>query len=136
MEIYLYEGREGTTPLDMRGDPFRSKQTHPYNYSPFWVFRSHNQPADTSKVSGVYSDRLRGWSKDIPAFYASIEELFGKNVNDYYPTRDPEAVEQFLRRQLDKPNLRLVSILEECNVGNGFPVWYMAYENPEAGQTA
>lgn len=117
--------------LDLHGNPFRSKAEHPYSYSPIIIF--DRKPSNPEKVRCAYSDRMRSWARDAGRdFHKDIAELFGPNVNDYFPTKSPKLVEQFIRKQFNKPELVLVRIVEECNMATGFPVWSIHYEDPTA----
>lgn len=117
--------------LDLHGNPFRSKAEYPYSYSPIIIF--DRKPENPEKVQCAYSDRMRTWAFNAGRdFHKDIAEIFGPNVNDYFPTKSPKLVEQFIRQQFNKPELVLVRIVEECNVATGFPVWAIHYEDPTA----
>ena len=95
------------------------KASKPYSYEPFYVFKS------SGKVNGsVYSDRMQQW--DYDKYKASAEKTDFKGY-----TKDPETVEAFLRAYFDEPELKLVRVIEYCNVSNGYPCWRVDYYTPE-----
>jgi hypothetical protein len=103
----------------------RTKADHPYSYDPLLVYATGEQ-ADGS----VYSDRFRMWY-DSAVLKSAMERHFGK-TGDYYYDRSPTAIEAFLRDLLGKPQLKLVRIEEHCNVSNGYPCWFFAYQSGDA----
>lgn len=100
----------------------RTKWEHPYSYDPILQFTTGEQ-ADGS----CYSDRLFGWY-GYDVVRAKMQQHFGEQ-GDYWSQRKPKAVEAFLRDLLGRPGLKLTRIEEHCNVSNGFPCWYFAYQS-------
>lgn len=104
--------------LDEHGNPAeRSRHSHPYSYSQFVQWRG----GKNSEANGsVYSDRLYQWD------HAKHDELCEKHFGDrgqYWHDRAPEKIEAFLRDYEDSPSLKLIYIMQGCNVSSGFPVW-------------
>lgn len=51
-----------------------------------------------------------------------MKKHFG-NEGDYWYNRDPNRIEEFLKEYFNKPNLKLIFIMEYCNASDGYPVW-------------
>ncbi len=105
------------------GEPItRTKSSHPYSYEAFTVFGSR-QDCD----SGMYSDRMIGWAYE--KYNRCCEEVWG-NQGQYFnrSERTPKTIERFLQLYNDNDNLELTWIVEECNVSNGYPVWYFGFK--------
>lgn len=104
--------------VDEFGNPVqRTKHTHPYSYDGFIVWRAGpNEEVNNT----IYSDQLLqcDWDKHNKL----CQKHFGNNAQMWYD-RDPEKIEEFLRDWFDNPNLKLIFIMEYCNVSNGYPVW-------------
>jgi len=95
----------------------RTKQTHPYSYDGFVQWRGGKNNEATSTI---YSDRLLQWD------FAKHDELCQKhfgNKGQYWNNREPEKIEAFLRDWVDDQNLKLILVMEYCNVSNGYPCW-------------
>jgi len=109
--------------------PRRTKWSFPYSYDPFTVW---GEPFPNAACNGsVYVDRLEEW--DHKKFARLIEEvrvgephgrLFGEGCRG-------DLVQKFLRRWHDKPNLRLLRVIEYCNVATGYPTWRLDYVDCE-----
>jgi hypothetical protein len=95
----------------------RTKRSHPYNYDGFVLWRGGaNEEANDT----IYSDRLLDWDS------AKHDELCQKHFGNRaqrWSDRKPEEIEAFLRDFMDKPNLRLIFVMEYCNQATGYPVW-------------
>lgn len=105
---YFYEGR-----------PRKTKQSHPYSYDPFTIFKIEGEC-----TGSVYTDRLYQW--DYKKHNALCQKHFG-NEGQYWDNREPEVIQAFLRDYLNKPALVLIKIIEYCNISNGYPVWRLDY---------
>jgi hypothetical protein len=99
--------------------PVRTKLTHPYNFDPITVWVSPDKPTDS-----VYSDRLYTW--DPEKHNLLCRKHFG-DEGQYWSSRPPEKIQDFLRDYKEMPNLVLCEIQEQCNQATGYPVWYFAY---------
>lgn len=97
----------------------RTKASHPYSYDPFTIWRGKGT-ADGS----VYTDRLFSWG---PEKHDRLCEKHFGDSGQHWAGRAPEAIEAFLRDYLEAPQLQVCEIHEHCNVGNGFPCWYLAF---------
>lgn len=110
-DIY-YEG------ADEFGNPVkRTRSEYPYSYDGLVTWRGgENKEATTT----IYSDRLLQW--DYEKCRAMMQKHFGKQ-SDYWSEYTPEQIEGFLREWCDAPELKLIFIMEYCNVSNGYPYW-------------
>ena len=110
----------GTMYIASMDPDFKSKQTHPYNYSDIVTYTYSDVEADAT----LYTDRLKGWG------YEKLKELPLKHFRvqgDYWGERTPEEVQSFLRDYCDAPNLLLTKITEQCNPSNGYPLWKLDF---------
>jgi hypothetical protein len=106
--------------VDEGGHPVRkTKYSHPYNYDPFvlWQGEGESNAAD-------YSDRLLQW--DYDKHNELCMKHFG-NVRQRWNDRDPQKIEAFLRDYHNRPEIKLVKIMEMCNVSSGYPLWCFFY---------
>lgn len=101
----------------------KTKQTHPYSYDGFVTYRNgRNEDANGT----VYTDRLLQWD------YEKTRELMKKhfgNTSDYWNQIKPKKIESFLQERLNDPTIKLVLIMEYCNVSNGYPLWRFDYKS-------
>lgn len=111
MEFYMEAIDEHGSPVE------RGKIDFPYSYDGFVVWRGgKNEDANST----VYSDRLNGWNREKKD--ALLLKHFG-NTSDHYEQREPKRIEAFLRDFFDRPALKLVLIMEYCNIASGYPYW-------------
>lgn len=113
--------------IDEFGRPVKkTKFTNPYGYDGFVQERcGENHEANGT----VYTDRLLQWD------YDKTRKLIKKHFKDtgidvggdYWDKRPAKAVEGFLREWLEKPELKVILIMEYCNLSNGYPVWRIDY---------
>jgi hypothetical protein len=95
----------------------RTPSTHPYSYDGFITHRlGKNEEANDT----IYSDRLL--QQDFKKHNELCKKHFG-NEGQYWYDRTPEKIEAFLRDWCDAPKLKLVFVMEYCNVSNGYPTW-------------
>ena len=93
-----------------------SKFERQYDYSPIIIFGD-----DTGEeTETVYSDRMLQW--DYKKTDKLLMKHFGKR-SQHFNDKDPALVEKFLQERFDYPNLKLLMIVEWCNVSNGYPYW-------------
>lgn len=95
----------------------RTKYQFPYSYDAFITYRNGKNEEATSTI---YSDRLLQWD------YTRYNELSLKHFGDtaqIWFNREPEKIEAFLKDWTGDINLKLIFIMEGCNVSNGFPYW-------------
>jgi len=114
--------------VDLHGKPVKkTKQECPYSYDAFVTYRN----GDNSEITDtIYSDRFKMWNN------AKLQRLMTKHFNgngDYWFNRKPEQVEAFFRDWTDDPYLKLIAILEGCNVSNGYPYWVFCYNSDKKG---
>jgi hypothetical protein len=112
------------------GRPVRkTKYTHPYSYDPFVVWRGEGEANGSA-----YTDRLLQWD------YDKHNELRRRHFGDVaqlrWGTDDPAKIEAFLRDFFDSPELRLVKVVEYCNVSNGYPCWRLDFFTPSPETSA
>lgn len=95
----------------------KTKFDYPYSYDGFVTYRNgKNEEANYT----IYSDRL------LQQDYSKTKELMQKhfgNTSDYYCNRSVNDIEAFLKDWLNKDNLKIIFIMEYCNVSNGYPYW-------------
>ena len=80
---------------------------------------------DEKVDSSVYSDRLYGW--DSKKYNKVCREVWGNEGQYFYPDRQPEDIEKFLRIILNNENIVLKRVLRFENACNGFPYWRFDY---------
>lgn len=104
------------------GNPIeRTPETHPYSYDGFITYRN----GDNSEIEeDVYSDRMLQW--DYEKTRKLMKKYFGEQ-GDYYSNRPPEKIESFLSEYFNC-NVKLIFIMEYCNVSNGYPLWRFAFK--------
>ncbi len=117
---HLYNYFDGK--VDEHGNPVkRTKQSHPYSYDGFVQWRG----GENKEANGtIYSDRLLQW--DYEKHNELCEKHFG-NKGQYWDARHPEKIEAFLRDWVDDQNLKLIFVMEYCNVSSGYPCWRFDY---------
>lgn len=104
--------------IDEHGNPVkRTKKDHPWAYDGFVVYRA--LPNSETNAT-LYSDRIKGHYQD--RWKNLCQKHFGTTHSDF-DDRSPSSIESFLAELLNKPNLKIVFIMEYCNHANGFPVW-------------
>jgi len=120
----LYEFYDGK--VDENDDPVkRTKRSHPYSYDGFVQWRGGENKEATSTI---YSDRLLQW--DFDKHDELCMKHFG-NEGQYWNDRDPKKIEAFLRDWTDDQTLKLIFVMEYCNVSSGYPVWRFDYSKGE-----
>ena len=113
-----YDGTSFRIAVDEFGNPVeKSKLEHPYSYSGFVLWRGgENEEVDST----IYSDRLTMW--DLKKHNELCLKHFG-NKGQHWNNRDPEKIEAFLKDWCEDEGLKLILIMEYCNVSNGYPLW-------------
>lgn len=101
----------------------KTKKEYPYGYDGFVVHRVGN---NSEANETVYSDRL--WQWDHSKYNKSVEKVFGDHRQMFYQATSDE-LERMLREYFDNPKLKLILVMEYCNVSNGYPVWRFDYNN-------
>lgn len=95
----------------------RTPATHPYSYDGFVTHRfGKNEEANNT----IYSDRLLRWD------FKKYNELSKKHFGDegqYFYNREPKNIEAFLRDWCEDQKLKLIFVMEYCNVSSGYPLW-------------
>jgi hypothetical protein len=109
---------------DLQGRPVsKTKSSHPYSYDAFVTHRL----GDNHEINNtIYSDRLLQWDYDKTR--KLMKKHFG-NDGDYYHSRKPHEIENFLSDWLNK-DVKLIVVMEGCNVSNGYPYWVFLINSP------
>ena len=105
------------------GEPItRTQSSHPYSYEAFTMFGKN-----TEGTSGMYSDRMICW--DHEKYNRCCKEVWD-NHGQYFDRRGrcPKSIEKFLQLYNDNDKLELTWIVQDCNVSNGYPVWYFQFK--------
>jgi hypothetical protein len=89
---------------------------------PYVVWKSPDFVPETNEA--VYSDRLLQYDWDK---YNRIHRQHFGNESQGWRGIDPAKIEAFLKDYFAEQNLRLVCVMEGCNVGNGYPYWVFFY---------
>lgn len=97
----------------------RTKASHPYSYDPITQFRVAGEPTST-----IYTDRLLEW--DFARHDELCQKHFG-NKGQYWDRRSPAGIQAFLRDWCEKPDLKLIAVIEYCNLATGYPTWRLDY---------
>lgn len=99
----------------------RSKCEYPYSYDGFVTWRG----GENKEANGtIYSDRLLQW--DYKKYNELSKKHFGNEGQIFYD-RQPKQIEAFLRDWTGDENLRLILVMEYCNVSSGYPLWRFDY---------
>ena len=104
--------------IDEHNNPVKkTRSEYPYSYDGFvtWRCGENSEAKETA-----YSDRLL--QQDHAKCRVMMQKHFGK-TSDYWSDYEPEQIEGFLREWCNAPNLKLIFIMEYCNVSNGYPYW-------------
>lgn len=108
--------------FDEHGQPVeRPKHSNPYSYSPFVVFRGGQNDESNGTI---YSDRLLSWDR---AKHDALCLIHFGGTGHLWNNRSSTAIEAFLRDWTGDPELRLILVMECCNVSSGYPVWRFDY---------
>lgn len=95
----------------------RTPATHPYSYDGFVTWRGgENKEANNT----VYSDRI---IRENHSLYNSLSKKHFGDEGQYFHNREPEKIESFLRDWCKDPELKLIFVMEYCNVSSGYPLW-------------
>ena len=127
-QTILFRGYQSAAfnPCDEFGNPvIKTKWEHPYSYDPFVIWRGNRS---IHANSTVYSDRMIRESK----YNKLSQEIFGDVAHVFYD-RSPEKIELFLQKWYKNNAIKLVMIMECCNVSSGYPLWRFDFQtnNPE-----
>ena len=111
-------------PVDEDGSPVEhTKQERPYSYSGFVQWRG----GENAEANGtIYSDRLLQW--DYEKHNRLCHKHFG-NEGQWWNRREPSKIEAFLRDWCDDQSLKLILVMEYCNVASGYPCWRFDYKS-------
>lgn len=102
----------------------RTKQTHPYSYDGFVVYRG----GDNSESNwSFYSDRLI--QEDYKKYTRLSEKHFG-DCGQYFYERNPKEIEEFLSDWIGRKG-KLILVMEYCNMSSGYPTWRFEFKTEE-----
>jgi len=103
----------------------RTKREYPYSYDGFVTWRG----GENSEVNNtIYSDRLLQWDYDK---YNKLSEKHFGNQGQIFFDRSPEKIQSFLRDWCNSPKLKLILVMEYCNVSSGYPCWRFDFHQPQ-----
>lgn len=95
----------------------RTKDKYPYSYDGFIIARLL---PNEERNNTLYTDRLYTRYKEN---WKLLLKKYFNETGDYFYQRNPNIIELFLKELLNKPDLKLMFIMEYCNASNGYPVW-------------
>ena len=124
LNMFGYEIKPAFVDLDgnaIEKTPF----SHPYNYDEYVLWKSENYTKE-KPYSGVYSDRLFQWNHD--KYNDCCQKVF-KNKGQDFSKRESYEIEEFLRLYLNEKDLKLIAVLQGCNIATGYPYWVFLYRN-------
>jgi|ERR1035437_128025 hypothetical protein len=99
----------------------RTKHDFPYSYDGYITWRG----GENKEANGtIYSDRLL--QQDYQKYNLLSKKHFG-NDGQSFSNRSSEQIESFLRDWCDAPELKLIFVMEYCNVSSGYPLWRFEY---------
>jgi hypothetical protein len=102
----------------------RLRNECPYSYSPILRYQAEGDPKGQTTT---YHDRMMQWDYDK---YGDSAEAAGFN-----PPRkqmglereSPETLEKFLRIYFDDDSIKLIRMIEYCNMSSGYPIYRFDY---------
>jgi len=97
----------------------KTKWSNPYNYDPIIQFVTDEQPNNS-----VYTYRLIGFN--LEKYSDLCLKHFGNfgNSDHYWNNRSPEKIQSFMRDWTDNEKLKVVNVVEYCDIETGYPTWY------------
>ncbi len=109
--------------VDEYDNPVEKPQREfPYSYSPFVTYRAgKNEEANET----AYSDRL------LQENYKKARKLMQKHFGesgDWWDSRSPAKIEAFLQEWTKDKGIKIIMIMQCCNVSNGNPYWRFDYK--------
>lgn len=113
--------------IDEFGKPIeRTPDKYSYSYDGYMLHRfGKNEEANMT----IYSDRLLQW--DYKKHNELCKKHFG-NEGQYWAERDPKKIEAFLRDWCEDPELKLIFVMQYCNMASGYPLWRFDFHtNPK-----
>jgi hypothetical protein len=117
MTYYLVGGDEFGNPVK------RTKFEYPYSYDGFVTYRNgENSEANCT----LYSDRMIREKE-----YRELSKKHFGNEGQMFFDRSPKKIEEFLRDLCEDPELKLIFVMEYCNVSNGYPLWRFEFRKTE-----
>ena len=111
----------------------RTPEQYPYGFEAYICWEVADflgaKAAAGRRFSGFDTDRLTMWD------FAKHDRLnmkhFGNKAQLHWGSRSPKLIEAFVRDWCEDPGLRLVQIIAQVNVGNGFPLWSLVFIHSE-----
>lgn len=115
--MVLYNGKLITHFVDFHGKPVnKTIDQYPYSYDMFMLYKA---PDAVLTTSHIYSDHLHF---QYPNYQEIMQQTLGSTSDDFRQFTS-ERLEGFLRALLGKPALKLLAVMEGCNISNGYPLW-------------
>jgi hypothetical protein len=103
------------------------RHSKPYSFSAYYIWRDHEHNVP-DQFETAYSDRMLSWDWD--KYETAMQASHGNRRQ--YGHREPAKCEEFLQLYFDDPTIRLVAIIEDCNVSNGYPVTVFRWRKVQA----
>lgn len=115
-EDFIQVGYSRIFGVDEHNRPVRrSKQEYPYSYDGFVTYRNgKNEEINFT----VYTDRI-----DRDPKYDELSQKHFGNQGQIWFNRSPLEIQSFLRDLYSDPKLKLILVMEYCNVSSGYPLW-------------
>jgi hypothetical protein len=112
--------------IDEFGNPVkRCKSEYPYSYDGFVTYRNgENSEANCT----IYSDRMIREKE-----YEELSTRHFGGGGQMFFNRSGKKIEKFLRDWFDDPELKLIFVMEYCNVSNGYPLWRFDFRKTPGG---
>jgi hypothetical protein len=104
----------------------RTKRTHPYSYEAFLVWGTpwyRMSKEDRAASDAVYDDRMRQW--DYEKYESAQRQAF--TTRGSFSQCSPAEIEKFLQLYYSDHTIKLLTLLEGCNVSNGYPYWVFRF---------
>jgi hypothetical protein len=100
----------------------KTPSKYPYSYDGYITHRA----GENKEANGtIYTDRLNMW--DHKKCHELKQKHFG-NQSDYWSDFSPDQIEAFLRDWCDDQELKLIFVMQYCNVSNGYPLWRLEFK--------
>lgn len=104
----------------------RTRSEYPYSYDGYVEWRGGHNSEITDTV---YSDRLYQW--DWEKYNRCRNEVYG-NAGQYFDGyQEHDKIEKLLQLYMNEPKLKLILVMQYCNMSSGYPLWRFDYNIPK-----
>jgi len=100
----------------------RTKTSCPYSYDPIAHYI-----VEKPCTGGVYDDRMQQWDYDK---FAKAAEMATGGSRMYF--QSPKMVQKFIDVYYEQAGRSVVLIIEYCNVSNGYPCFYIGWNDKDS----